>query len=227
MKTILITRPKNQAQDLAQTLANHNIKTFIEPIFEVEEIKVEKLPQNFSAIIITSINACFILRKFAIPKNTLIFTIGKKTEQKIREAGFDNIILSTKNSAQSLQDQVAQYDGEILYLRGNKISFDFAQYFDKISQITVYQIKESDKFSDEFLKFCQENSPNPFDEILLFSQNSALIFFRLAKEHNLLEYFLDAKIVCLSSKIVETASSLGFSQVAIFDENPILKKFYE
>jgi uroporphyrinogen-III synthase len=224
MKRILITRPKNQARELVKALESQETEVFVEPIFEIEELEVKKPAQNFSALIITSTNACFALRELQIPKEMPIFIVGKKTAQKLRTLGYNNVILSSENSAQSLTDAVEFYDGQILYLRGEKISFDFAGKYNNICEILVYKVKENESFSSEFLEFCQKNS---FDEVLLLSQNSADLFFRLLKRHNLLESFLSAKIVCLSKKILEAASGFGFTKITTFDHNQILKKFYD
>jgi len=224
MKRILITRPKNQARELVKFLEEQKIKTFVEPLFVVEESEIKKISDEFSAVIITSINACHALLKSGVSKEIKIFTIGKKTAQKIQENGFKNIILSPENSVNSLMDLIKENQGRILYLRGEKISLDLAKEFKNISEIIVYKICENKFFSPQLLEFCQKNS---FDEILLFSQNSAEIFYKLAKKHNLLEYFQGCQIVCLSEKILDNVSKFGFKNVKTFSANPILKNFYE
>jgi uroporphyrinogen-III synthase len=224
MKIILITRPKNQAQELVKFFEKQKIKTFVEPLFEVEELAIDKIAGDFSAVIITSINACHALEKSGISKALKIFTIGKKTAQKLQEIGFTNIIYSPENSVNSLLDLIKNYQGQILYLRGEKISLDLAKTFKNISEVIVYKTHENKDFSAELLEFCRTNS---FAEILLFSQNSAEIFFKLAKKHNLLEYFQGSQIVCLSEKILNSVSKFGFKNVKTFSANPILKNFYE
>lgn len=134
------------------------------------------------------------------------------------------MVFSTENSAQSLFNFVAKEKGKILYLRGEKISFDFARKLKNITEIIVYRLIENDSFSAEFLQFCRQKT---FDEILFFSQNSVEIFFKLAKKHNLLEYFKCSKIVGLSDKILKKAAEFNFENSETFAANATLKKFYE
>lgn len=221
---ILVTRPQDQAKQLRDFLQNQQIETFIEPLFAVEKLPITKPNFVFSAIIITSINACFALEKCGFDKNIKIFTIGKKTAQEIAKFGFKNIEYSKENSAQSLSNLIKDFQENILYLRGFEISFDFATEFKNITEITIYKINWHEEFSPQFLQFCQKNK---FDEILLFSLKSAENFLKLAKKHNLLEYFSSAKIVVFSEKILRYVANYGFKKIETFASNPILKKFYE
>jgi uroporphyrinogen-III synthase len=224
MKRILITRPKSQARDLEKFLQSCKSQVFIEPIFKVENLEFNKITKDFSSIIITSINAFYALEKIALDKGIKIFVVGKKSAQKLQESGFTNVIFSSENSAESLFDLVNKEKGKILYLRGEKISFDFAKKLNSVSETIVYRVIENESFSPEFLQFCRDET---FDEILFFSQNSVEIFFKLAKKHNLLEYFKCSKIVGLSNKIIKKAEEFGFKNSETFAANPILKKFYE
>lgn len=238
MKTVLITRPKNQSQEIVQLFENEGYKSFIEPLFSVTKIDVRKnfsptKVSQISAIIITSSNACFSLIDCEFPKNIKIFTVGKMTAQKLAKAGFYNII--SKNSAEELKNFIVENHQDkskpILYFHGSVISLDFAQELKKsalkVEKILSYQTHEMENFSSEFLEFVGENS---FEQILLFSQNSAKIFLKLAKQHNLLEYFAASQIVCLSEKIlthVKNDAAAKFKNLTTFDQFPILKKFYD
>ena len=105
MKNILITRPKDQAREMADLLQRDGFQPFIEPLFSVIKLPLIKknLPQ-ISAIIITSGNACEAVINF--PKTTKIFSVGKKTTQKLEQAGFKNIIVAPENSAKSLRELI-------------------------------------------------------------------------------------------------------------------------
>lgn len=233
MKNILITRAKDRSHDMVRTLESEGFSTFLEPLFTVKNIFIAKEEfLQISAIIVTSYNACDALIKFDLPKKTKIFVVGDRTAQKISEFGFTNIIISAENSAASLKDLIIKSDldksGLILYFHGPIISLDFAEElkdFDfRVKKILSYQLEEVSTFSSELLDFSKKAS---FDEVLLFSQNSAKIFLKLAKHHNLLEFFTKSKLLCFSEKILSEVRSLGFANSAIFKENSILEKFYD
>ena len=62
-KLVLITRPKNQSQEVTKYLEDNGFNTFIEPIFLVENLQISKKilqnlqNQDITAIILTSKNA--------------------------------------------------------------------------------------------------------------------------------------------------------------------------
>ncbi len=227
-RNILITRPNEQGQELSAFLKAQGFSPFIEPLFVVEKVTIPKIEKAFSAAIITSSNACQALDLIGFDRATKIFTIGKKTAEELRNFGFKNIILSPENSAESLAKIIEQEVGKILYLRGSTISFDFAERFKNISEIIAYKTQARESFSTEFLEFSKKNS---CDQVLIFSRNSAEIFFNLAIKHNLLEYFSGSQIFCLSEKIqkrtAELAKEFNFKKIANFSENKLLKNFYE
>lgn len=223
-KTVLITRPSEQGQALAAFFKAQGFSPFIEPLFTVEKVAIPKIERAFSSVIVTSINACEALENIGFDPRTKIFTIGKKAEEELRHFGFINVLRSPEFSAESLAKIIENEEGDILYLRGETISFDFAKKFKNVSEIIAYKIHALENFSEEFIKFTKKN---PCDEVLIFSRNSAEIFFNLAIKHNLLEYFSSSQIFCLSEKIQKRISELGFKKVANFSENKLLKNFYE
>lgn len=237
MKNILITRPKEQARELITILEGKNFSVFSEPLFLVEKMPVKKnfflqKGDKISAAIITSANAAFALIDLDLPRDLKIFSVGKKTAKQLLDAGFNNIVFSPKKDAASLCDLIVKTQkdksGLVLYFHGSVVSFNFERELKKhafkVQNILAYKTREMKNFSADFLRFSHKNH---CDEVLIFSQKSAEIFCELVKRHNLLEYFERAQILCLSQKILEPIKKFGFKKVKVFDENPILKKFYD
>ncbi|NBV06836.1 MAG: uroporphyrinogen-III synthase [Proteobacteria bacterium] len=246
-QSILITRPKDQAQKIVQHLEKSGFEVFIEPTFLVEKIdpknslSLKKLSQEkIQAIILTSGNAAEVAfaatEIFNFDKNIKIFAVGQKTAEIFVSNGFANIKISQRNSAEDLKKLILS-DQELsdkkscellLYFCGEFITLDFKIELEKqgfrVEKITSYKIIEEKSFSENFLKHTKKSS---FDFVLLYSKNSARHFCDLCKKHNLLEYFQASKILCLSDKILSYLHNFGFKNSATFDEIPTLKKFYE
>lgn len=218
MKNVLITRSAIVSTDVIQSLENGGFNVFCEPLFTVEKLPVQKISSPISAIIVTSLNACFALNEIA--KETKIFTVGKKTAQELERLGFQNIILSPRNSAESLFDLIAKETGRVLYLRGSVISFDFAAKLRNVEEILVYKTHEMENFSANFKHI-------PYDEVLIFSKNSLEIFSNLVTKHNLLEYFAGSRILCLSEQILDFAKKFPFKKLGVFADISLLKKIYD
>lgn len=231
MKQLLITRRQSQSREIVDLLQKENFSVFCEPLFSVKKIKNKiSLPQ-FSAVILTSANAILALEKAAVKKDVKIFTVGKITAKKLRKKGFKNLVISAKNSAQSLVTEIAANKANsslpLLYFHGSVVTLDFATELKKfgieVKKILAYETKEKRNFSKEAKKFFKKNR---CDYALIFSQNSLRIFAALAKKNNLLEYFSAAKLLCLSPKILEEAGRFGFKNCGLFQEIPTLSKFY-
>lgn len=210
MKNILITRSPNHCKKLVAKFSAQRFRVFCEPLFEVENITLEKITKPTAAVIITSSNAISALLDSALNKTTKIFTVGPNTATKLRKCGFENIVTSPNFSAESLFELVKEETGPILYFRGSIISFDFAAKLKNIHEIIAYKIHELEKFSPDFKKI-------PYDKVLIFSKNSCEIFNKLIRRHNLLEYFANAQILCPSQQILEKAKELGFNRVLKMD----------
>jgi len=226
MKNILLTRPHKDSCELAELLKKDGFSAFIEPLFSVKKIALNKKSDSkTSAAIITSANACEAVIDFGFNKNIKIFSVGKKTTQKLFDAGFNNITTSPQNSAKSLKDLIEkEKHDKILYFHGSVITLDFAKELKNVEKILAYETFPTKNFSPEFLKISQEKS---FDQVLLFSQNSAQTFCKLASKHNLLEYFAASQILCLSEKILCDVKKFGFTNSSTFSDFPTLKKFYD
>ncbi len=246
-KSVLITRPKDQAQEIVQHLENQGFEVFIEPTFSVQKISLAKIDalQNLSqkkiqALILTSGNAADIAFDAAeilgLSKEVKVFAVGKKTARKFLDAGYENVIYSEQNSAADLlkiissdQEILSQKNQEILlYFCGELVTVDFKAKLEKsgiaAEQILSYKIFEEQNFSENFLEKVKNFQ---FDFVLLYSKNSAKHFCELSTKHNLLEYFQSSRILCLSEKILSYLRNFGFKNSATFDEIPILKKFYD
>lgn len=240
--SILITRPRDQAQRIVNYLEENYFEVFVEPTFAVEKISVTNLPNlnniKVQALILTSTNAAEVAFEaaqiFAFAKDLKIFAVGKKTAEIFADNGFTNIIISEKNSAQDLETiiffdrSLKKSGGNILYFCGEIVTIDFAtelasQGFE-VQKILSYKISESKNFSDDFILRVKNS---PFDFVLLYSKNSARHFFELVKEHNLLEYFESSQLLCFSEKVCSFVKHLGFKNSATFSAIPTLKKFYD
>ncbi|MBU6339525.1 MAG: uroporphyrinogen-III synthase [Rickettsiales bacterium] len=243
-KSILITRPQDQAQEIAKYLQNHDFEVILEPIFSAETLPVSEITlrnlqnQNIAAIVITSQNAASTtfetIKKLNLNKNIKIFAVGRKTAQIFLSQGYKNVVFSAKNSAKNLRNLILQ-DLEIikkkalsLYFCGEILSLDLqeelAKFEIKLEKIISYKIIEKISFSDEFL---QKTKVSQIDFIMIYSKNSIKILLQLLKKHDLFESLKNSKILCLSKNIESFAQSLGFDNVSSFDEIKILKKFYE
>lgn len=236
MKNILITKSKNRSNDLAAFLAKNNYQIFYQSLFTIQK----KIPIELNStinlfhkpinIILSSANSIYILEKLKVNKNSYIYVISYQTARKLKNIGYQNIFYPKNLSGKDLYNLIIKTINpcEIFYFHGEKISFDFKTNLEKLSykinSHVVYKTCEIKYFSKNFLENMKLYN---IDETLIFSLNSLEIFGKLIKKNNMLEYFNSRKIICLSTKIAENAKKIGLKNISIFDDNKILKKFYE
>lgn len=245
MPNCLILRAKDDALQTAKLLSERGFETIIEPLFVVEKLPQDVVDEafynavgedgygvennalnNVQALIITSANACDAIINLVFNKQIKIFAVGYKTALALVENGFSNIIYPQENSAFALKKLVENLEknvGKILYFCGDDITLDFESELEplgfKVNKILAYKVKWNKNFSAEFLqKVAQMQKENRIvDSILFFSQNSLKKFYLLAQNNNLLEYFSNSTLLCLSEKIALQAREFGFKNVGNFD----------
>ncbi len=232
IKNILITKSQERSKEITKFLASKGFVPFNEPLFKIQKLddKEKFAEKKYSFAIITSSNAIEHMAYSGLDKNIKIYTVGKKTTEKLVNQGFINVFYPQEQNAFALNNLILQQEKPNfgLYFHGSIVSFDFKKELEnfnfKITNILSYQTFENEEFSQNLLNFTKTEK---FDQILIFSENSLKIFFKLAKKHNLLEYFKQSKILVMSEKILIQAKNLGFSNSQIFADFPILKNFYD
>jgi uroporphyrinogen-III synthase len=231
-KNILITRSKESSKDIANILENQGYHLVFEPLFLVEKFSENKkfTHNKYSFAIVTSSNAAYFMAQSNLDRNIRIYAVGKKTAEIIANFGFFNVSYPAQNNAVALKNLILQQEksGFALYFHGPIISLDFKKELKnvnfKIENILSYEVIENNGFSKKFLDFAKNEK---FDQVLVFSKNSAKILHKLAKTHNLLEYFTESKILAFSEKILAEVRNLGFSNSQTFAKLPVLKDFYD
>lgn len=220
MKKILLTRTKKSSLKSAKILENNKIPYLIQPLFSVNKFKnLQPINQKLQAVLITSSEALFALKKLSIKLDTFILTVGDKTAQNVKKLGYKNV-WGASNSAASLLnlaiEKLKKENGFIVYLSGEKITMNLSKALqDKgynTSRIVVYKTIPTNEFSSQTI---EEVKNNNISEVWIYSKESLEIFCKLVQKHNLLKYFNQIKISCLSSKIADLAKEKHFSKIGI------------
>ena len=223
MGKILLTRPQKLSQKIAQDLAKKNLSSLIQPLFSIIKLDNLQLPSTkLQAVIITSQNAVFALQKLGITKDILILAIGNKTALEVNKLGYSNALFAN-NSATSLFNLAKKtltknnaQDDLVLYLSGEIITLDLARKLQDLGflarRMVVYKTKESIKLLPATV---DEIANGNVAEIWFYSKRTIEIFYKLAKEHNLLKYLEQIKILCFSKAMANFAKKIGFLNINI------------
>lgn len=227
-KTILITRESSQSAELIAILKNSGFAVINEPIFTVKKLNV-KINPKVDFVIITSANACECLASSSVSKETKIFAIGKQSAKRLGEFGFKNVVFPEEYNAKSLLNLILQEQKRNgIYFHGEEITLDFKNELEKegfkVEKILAYKINWHQDFSKEFL---EKIKTTKIDFVLFYSKNNAKNFYKLAKNNNLLEYFMSSKLLSISEEVADILRKFGFKNCSNFNEIAALEKFYK
>ncbi len=243
-KTIISTRLNPYPQSVTNQLKNLRFDLISEPLFKVTKIKLDQNrfnQANLQAIIFTSANACNTIIDLNLDKNLKIFAIGQASANQLKLAGYNNIFYASKKNAESLKELILQKldpaKGRVIYFCGESITLDFKSELEKqgfkVDKILSYKLTAIESLSK---KFQEKLLNNQISQILLYSKNSAEVFFNLLKQltqkHHIEKTSLQSiKITCLSDQILTKAQSLkkalslDFIKMESFADDNLIKDF--
>lgn len=205
-KTILVTRPKQQAEAFRKRIEAENFECtcLVASVLEIQNHMTSINTEGYDAILLTSQNAFPTIEKqpffdFLLP----LFCVGKKTAQMARETGFEKISHIAED-ADELNAAIKKSSFKnILYLRGQNIAFDFKK------ELSDHGINVTEEICYEAIpvKILPEAiidslKTSEVDIITFFSARSAACFASLLNTNNIRPQ--GTKALCISDSVIES-----------------------
>ena len=218
---ILLTRPLEDSNEMILRFQKlGNIVSHL-PLISVESKNFENINfDNFKGIIFTSANAIKFLDTKNINKKIHCFCVGNATEKKARNIGFQNVF-SAEGNVNNLKEIILQNfnssDGKLLYLSGEVISYNLDEQLIKsgynVKRIINYTVKPIEKFDENFIDKLKLNMP---EIVFVYSQNSAISFLNLIKNYQLVDYWMNTNLMCLSEKTSTVLNEIKWKKIFLF-----------
>ena len=218
---ILLTRPLEDCSEMILKLQSLGNQVSHLPLLTIDKVSYDETDLlNLKGIIFTSANAVKYLDVKKIDKKLLCFCVGSATEKKARMSGFQNVI-SAEGNVENLKELILQnFDkkyGKIIYVSGETIAFDLEQQLIKegynIKRIINYRTTHTENFNDKFVEELKLKMP---DIVYIYSQNSALNFAKLIKNHNLEDFWMNTNLMCISEKVSLVLNEIKWKKIFIF-----------
>ena len=217
---LLLTRPAADAARTAAALRARGHEPVLAPLLDIEIVPDADLGDGpWSAILVTSANAVRAIaghRRHDELRGVAVFTVGERSAQAMRDAGFANVASADGNVADLSRLVVERMKppARLLYLAGEERSGDLggllrARNFD-VDTALVYRavIKETAQSAAAF-------APG-IDGVLHFSRRSAEAYLAAARETDFLESALKNPIhYCLSARVAEPLRLAGAARLHI------------
>ena len=218
---ILLTRPLEDSREMILKFKSLGHEISHMPLISIEGIKYEDFNfSEFKGIIFTSSNAIKFLDTKLFDKKLICFCVGAATEKKALSSGFQNVI-SAEGNVNNLKELIFQNfnpsNGKLLYVSGEIISNDLDKDLlsngYSVERIITYLAKPVENLDDIFVEKLKINMPQI---VYVYSQNSALSFLKLIKNHNLIDFWMNTNLMCISEKTSSVLNEIKWKKIFIF-----------
>ena len=217
---ILLTRPIEDSQRIANDLKELNINSVISPLLEIHRKRNKEIDyEKYQSVLITSKNAAFGLCDVAIKKSLPIYCVGDETSSFIANLGFSNVISASGDVSDLIQLTAANLNpskGPIVYLSGQHVRHNIKkelEYLDfEVDVSVIYEAKEIKSFNVDMLKSLEKKE---ITGVFLYSPRSARIFIDNMKRTKLTAVAPDLKVYCISLAVADELKELKWKKVLI------------
>ena len=219
---ILLTRPLKDSHELILRFQKlgHDVSHL--PLIKIEKKDHEKLNfSDYKGIIFTSSNSINFLDTKSIDKKINCFCVGSATEKNARSNGFLNVY-SADGSVRNLKELILQNynssDGKLLYVSGETVSTNLDEELItegySIKRIVNYVAEPIEKIDETFIGQLKLKMP---EIVFIYSQNSAISFLNIIKNHQLVDLWMNANLMCLGEKTSSILNEIKWKKIFLFN----------
>lgn len=212
--TVLITRPRGEAESMARLLAARGWRCVIEPMLEIVPVSTP-LPDlsKYQALAFTSAQGVRVLAAKTDNRTLPVYAVGEATANAAHEAGFNNVTTADGDLGalnRLLMQVKAQDNRPVLHVCGVHTAGEVIAKEFTVERLPLYEAKAADKLSAECLKALDEAR---LDAVLFFSPRTGRIFAELLEKYGRTRAILPINALCLSDSVVESVESLPWRSV--------------
>ena len=182
----LVTRPRAEAEGLAQALAERSIEAIVEPLLDIH-YRDGPAPDlaKVQAILCTSANGVRALARLSPERELPLLAVGDATAARARAEGFTRIESAGGNVedlARLVRDRLRPENGRLCHVAGNEIAGDLAgmlrDHGFAIDRAVLYEARPAPALSADGVRAL---GAGIVDFALFFSPRTAGIFLSLAE----------------------------------------------
>ena len=219
---ILFTRPLEDCHEMILKFQSLGHEISHLPLINIEGLKYEAPNYSeFKGIILTSSNAIKFLDVKNIDKKLLCFCVGSATEKKARSVGFQNVFAAEGN-VNNLKELILQSfnssEGKLLYVSGEIISSNLDKELISngysIERIINYRANSIEKYNEDFIEKLKLKMP---EITYIYSQNSAINFLKMIKDHQLETLWMNTNLMCIGEKTSSILNEIKWKKIFLFN----------
>jgi len=219
---ILLTRPLEDSHNLILRFQKLGHEVSHMPLIKIEKRNYENLNfSDYKGIIFTSSNSIKFLNSKLIDKKINCFCVGNATEKKARSDGFLNVY-SADGSVLNLKELILQNynssDGKLLYASGETVSTNLDEELITegylVKRIVNYVARPIEKIDEIFIDKLKLKMP---EIVFVYSQNSAISFLNIIKNHQLVDLWMNTNLMCLGEKTSSILNEIKWKKIFLFN----------
>lgn len=232
---LLVTRPRDDAQSLAQALVARGIEPMIEPMIDIIDLPGPPIARHDAqAILFTSANGVRALQRrnqgelsqlLPLP----VLAVGNATAQAARDAGFRQVESAAGDVAALVSLTLARLApdaGPLLHIAGSQVAGDLAGRLTAagfvVRREAIYGARPATQLSMATLDGLRLSQ---IDAVTFFSPRTAAAFVTLCRDTGASPLLQSVVALCLSPAVAQAVSAITWRAIVVAprpDENALL-----
>ena len=215
---LLLTRPREDAEELVGLLADLGIETLVEPLMSIRD-RDAPAPDltGVQAILATSANGVRALARRSDDQGLPVYAVGDATARAARAAGY-GLVESAQGTVEDLARLVAaRLDagaGALLHVAGETMAGDLGGLITGAGfayrRHVLYEAAPAERFTEAAARAIVRGE---VDGVVFFSPRTAAIFVSLVASQELTEAGPGMVAYCLSPAVAERARLMTWRRV--------------
>jgi len=221
---LLITRPRADAQPLAEELRERGHQVVMEPLLEIRflavtNVDMARMLDGAQALLVTSANGLRAFCQACDRRDLAVHAVGHASAAAARDAGFTDVD-SADGDVAALAGRVAEKlhpgDGALVHVAGSRVAGDLSGLLEKagfaVRRAVLYEAVKAAELSAPVRADIAEGK---IDGVLLFSPRTAESFVRLVERAGLTGRCRDITAYCLSEAVAAKSRRIGWARLAV------------
>lgn len=208
---VLITRPEQDAQDMAGEIRARGYIPLLAPLLSITylDTPVPGISPD-QTLIFTSANGVRAFAQKSFARDIPAYVVGPQTETAAQKAGFTDIRTGPGNAvdiAQTIRTREKNTNRKFLHIRGADIARSMKDLLPgyAVEDCVLYKAEPVRELPADILEQLKAGS---IAAVLFFSGRTAQTFTRLIQQENCTSFVELTKALCLSDSVIECLSVL-------------------
>lgn len=216
----LVTRPREDAEGVAELLRQRGVEVQVEPLLEIVPILGATVDLNgVQALLVTSANGVRALAAATTERALPVLAVGEASARKAREAGFGDVV-SAEGDVDSLaalvRHRLSPDQGALLHAAASQVAGDLAGQLGEagftVRRVVLYEARPAPEPSPALVAALRDKA---IDLALFFSPRTAATFANLIGGASLGEACRAIDAYCLSAAVARGLAPLRWRNVRV------------